>query len=307
MRILQIEDDTATSRMIELVLRAEGFNVYSTDTGEEGIDLAKAYEYDAILLDLNLPDLSGMDVLRALRAAKVETPVIVVTGSTGFDEEIASLKAGADDYVRKPFHRDVLVERLHAVCRRARGLASPQIVIGAITVNVSAKSVSVNGNAIHFTGSEYQMIELMALRQGMMLTKEVFLNHLYGGLDEPEPKIIDVFICKIRRKLARYGASEQIETVWARGHRLVAEPTNHSQYALRRNDPDVLTMKGQMLAQLGRGDASVAAMQSLNRHWSQASVRATLSTLQQEGYVKNVGSRGAAVYRLVPAGGALST
>src|SRR5229473_2722181 len=168
MRVLLIEDDSAVAQSIELMLKSESFNVYTTDLGEEGVDLGKLYDYDIILLDLNLPDMSGYDVLKQLRVSKIQT--------------------------------------------------------GDLVVNLDTKTVEVGGQRVHLTGKEYQMLELLSLRKGTTLTKEMFLNHLYGGMDEPELKIIDVFICKLRKKLANASEGRNfIETVWGRGY-VLREP-----------------------------------------------------------------------------------
>ena len=219
MRVLLIEDDSATAQTIELMLKSEGFNVYTTDLGEEGVDLGKIYDYDLILLDLNLPDMSGIDVLRTLRVAKITTPIMILSGSSEIDTKVKTFAGGADDYMTKPFHKDEMIARIHAVVRRSKGHAQSVIKTGDIVVNLDAKTVEVNGNRVHLTGKEYQMLELLSLRKGTTLTKEMFLNHLYGGMDEPELKIIDVFICKLRKKLAASAhGKHHIETVWGRGY-----------------------------------------------------------------------------------------
>ncbi len=221
MRVLLIEDDTATAQSIELMLKSENFNVYATDLGEEGIDLGKIYDYDIILLDLNLPDLSGFEVLRSLRVSRVKTPVLILSGLAGIEDRVKGLGFGADDYVTKPFHKDELVARIYAIVRRSKGHAESIIQLGDLQINLDSKTVAVKSVRVHLTTKEYQMLELLALRKGMTLTKEMFLNNLYGGMNEPEIKIIDVFICKLRKKLAdaSYG-NEYIETVWGRGYRL---------------------------------------------------------------------------------------
>ena len=202
MRVLLIEDDSATAQSIELMLKSESFNVYTTDLGEEGVDLGKLYDYDIILLDLNLPDMSGFEVLRSLRVSKVKTPILILSGLAGIEDKVKGLGFGADDYMTKPFHKDELVARIHAIVRRSKGHAQSVIQTGDLVVNLDTKTVEVNGARVHLTGKEYQMLELLSLRKGTTLTKEMFLNHLYGGMDEPELKIIDVFICKLRKKLA---------------------------------------------------------------------------------------------------------
>ena len=219
MRVLLVEDDPATSKSIELILSHANLNVYATELGEEGIDLAKLYDYDLILLDLNLPDMNGHEVLRQIRLARVDTPILILTGSDDTENKLKGFGFGADDYLTKPFHRDELVARIHAIIRRSKGHSQSVIHTGKIAVNLDAKTVDVAGEPVHLTGKEYQMLELLSLRKGTTLTKEMFLNHLYGGMDEPELKIIDVFICKLRKKLSQAtGGDNYIETVWGRGY-----------------------------------------------------------------------------------------
>ncbi len=219
MRILLVEDDPTTSRSIELMLNHANLNVYATDMGEEGIDLAKLYDYDLILLDLGLPDMNGHEVLRQLRMSRIETPILILSGADDTENKIKGFGFGADDYMTKPFHREELVARIHAIIRRSKGHSQSVIKTGKISVNLDAKTVDVDGRTVHLTGKEYQMLELLSLRKGTTLTKEMFLNHLYGGMDEPELKIIDVFICKLRKKLANAtGGDNYIETVWGRGY-----------------------------------------------------------------------------------------
>ena len=219
MRILLVEDDPTTSRSIELMLTHANLNVYCTDMGEDGIDLAKLYDYDLILLDLNLPDMSGHEVLRQVRQARVETPILILSGADDTENKLKGFGFGADDYLTKPFHREELVARIHAIIRRSKGHSQSVIKTGRVAVNLDAKTVDVEGKPVHLTGKEYQMLELLSLRKGTTLTKEMFLNHLYGGMDEPELKIIDVFICKLRKKLAEAtGGDNYIETVWGRGY-----------------------------------------------------------------------------------------
>ena len=219
MRVLLVEDDPTTSKSIEMMLTNANLNVYCTDMGEEGIDLAKLYDCDLILLDLNLPDMNGHEVLRQLRMSRIETPILILSGADDTENKLKGFGFGADDYMTKPFHREELVARIHAIIRRSKGHSQSVIKTGRVTVNLDAKTVSVDSQTVHLTGKEYQMLELLSLRKGTTLTKEMFLNHLYGGMDEPELKIIDVFICKLRKKLSEAtGGETHIETVWGRGY-----------------------------------------------------------------------------------------
>ncbi len=219
MRILLIEDNSATAQSIELMLKSGGFNVYTTDLGEEGIDLSKVYDYDIILLDLNLPDMSGFEVLRSLRISKVKTPVLILSGLASIEDKVKGLGFGADDYMTKPFHKDELVARIHSIVRRSRGHAQSVIEIDDLVINLDTRTAEVNGARVHLTLKEYQLLELLSLRKGMTMSKEMFLNHLYGGTEEPAQKIIDVFMCKLRKKLASAsGGKDYIETVWGRGY-----------------------------------------------------------------------------------------
>jgi two-component system cell cycle response regulator CtrA len=228
-RILLVEDDPTTSKSIEMMLQNANLNVYATDLGEEGIDLAKLYDYDLILLDLNLPDMNGHEVLRQLRVAKVETPILILSGADDTESKLKGFGFGADDYMTKPFNRQELIARIHAIVRRSKGHAQSVIATGKFSVNLDTKTVEVEGKPVHLTGKEYQMLELLSLRKGTTLTKEMFLNHLYGGMDEPELKIIDVFICKLRKKLSEAtGGENYIETVWGRGY-VLRDPASSSE------------------------------------------------------------------------------
>ncbi|MGF1445157.1 MAG: response regulator transcription factor CtrA [Pikeienuella sp.] len=219
MRILLIEDDQSMADSIELMLRKAELNPYVTDSGEEGLELAKLYDYDLIILDLSLPDIDGYDVLRKLRLAKIDTPTLILSGYDATENKIKGFGCGADDYLTKPFNREELIARIHAIVRRSKGHAQSVIRTGKLAVNLDAKTVEVSDHPVHLTGKEYQMLELLSLRKGSTLTKEMFLNHLYGGMDEPEVKIIDVFICKLRKKLtSATGGENYIETVWGRGY-----------------------------------------------------------------------------------------
>jgi two-component system cell cycle response regulator CtrA len=231
MRVLLIEDDTTVAQSIQLMLKSEGFVVDATDMGEDGLEIGKLYDYDIILLDLMLPDIEGYEVLRRLRAARVNTPILILSGLGELDNKIKGLGFGADDYLTKPFDKRELIARIQAIVRRSRGHSDSVIITGKLKVNLDTRTVEVEAQPLHLTGKEYGILELLSLRKGTTLTKEMFLNHLYGGMDEPELKIIDVFVCKLRKKLsAATGGDNYIETVWGRGYVLrdPVEPANET-------------------------------------------------------------------------------
>ncbi len=218
MRVLLVEDDLTASRGIVAMLKTSAMVVDAVDSGEEALELARLYDYDIVILDLMLPDMEGYEVVRRLRAARVETPVLILSGLTRPQAKVKGFGMGADDFITKPFDSQELLARIHAVVRRAKGFSQPTLSVGPLLLNLGSREVSVDGRPVHLTGKEYGILELLTLRKGVVLTKEAFLNHLYGGMDEPEVKIIDVFICKLRKKLATAGADNLIGTVWGRGY-----------------------------------------------------------------------------------------
>lgn len=233
MRVLLIEDDTSTARGIEVLLKKEGVIVDSTSFGQYGVEVGKIYDYDGIILDLMLPDIDGVDVIKKLRSANIATPVIVLSGLSECKDKVKCLDIGADDYVTKPFDGKELVSRIQAVIRRSKGHAESIIKIGRMTVNLQNRRVDIDGKPLHLTGKEYSILELLCLRKGATLTKDMFLNHLYGGMDEPELKIIDVFVCKLRKKLMdALGGDCYIETIWGRGYTIKDIDSQSSDEAL---------------------------------------------------------------------------
>ncbi len=225
MRVLLVEDDTSTAKSIEMMLRSDGYVIDVRDLGEDGLEIGRLYDYDIILLDLMLPDIDGYEVLRRLRAARVRTPILILSGLTELDNKVKGLGFGADDYLTKPFHKRELIARIHAIVRRSKGHADSAIQTGKLSVNLDARTVEVDKQPLHLTGKEYGILELLSLCKGTTLTKEMLMNNLYGGMDEPELKIIDVFVCKLRKKLAAAtGGMNYIETVWGRGYVLRDPP-----------------------------------------------------------------------------------
>jgi two-component system cell cycle response regulator CtrA len=227
MRVLLIEDDLTTARGLSLMLKSGGAVVDQADTGEEALELARHYDYDVVILDLMLPDMEGYEVVRRMRAARIETPVLIVSGLSRPQAKVKGLGMGADDFITKPFDKAELLARMQAVVRRSKGFSQPTLRVGSLVLNLDSRDVTVEGQPVHVTGKEYAILELLVLRKGMVLTKEAFLNHLYGGMDEPEMKIIDVFVCKLRKKLAQAGGENLIGTVWGRGY-MIREPNDRA-------------------------------------------------------------------------------
>lgn len=218
MRVLLVEDDLTTSRGVTLMLKTQGMIVDAADTGEEALELARLYDYDIVVLDIMLPDMEGYEVVRRLRAGRSTTPVLILSGLSRPGAKVKGFGLGADDFLVKPFDSQELIARIQAIIRRTKGFAQPNVTVGRLNLDLGAREATVGGHPVHLTGKEYAILELLTLRKGMVMTKEAFLNHLYGGMDEPEVKIIDVFICKLRKKLAQAGCEDLIGTVWGRGY-----------------------------------------------------------------------------------------
>ncbi len=236
MRVLLVEDDLTAARGIMLMLKGAGAVVDHAATGEESVELTRHYEYDIILLDLMLPDIEGFEVVRRLRVARNDTPILILSGLIRSPAKVKALGLGADDFITKPFDNAELLARMQAVVRRCKGFSQPTLRVGTVELNLDSREVCVAGREVHLTGKEYSILELLVLRKGMVLTKEAFLNHLYGGLDEPEMKIIDVFICKLRKKLAAAGADNMIGTIWGRGY-MIRSLDEEEELALPRLGP----------------------------------------------------------------------
>jgi len=219
MRLLLIEDDATVADSIELMLKSEDIDVQTTELGQDGLDLGSVFLYDLILLDLNLPDMSGYDVLRSLRLGKIKTPVLILSGLNGIEQKVKGLGLGADDYLTKPFQSDELIARIRAILRRSGDQVESVIRCGDLTLKLDQKRAEMGRRDVGLTTKEYQILELLAMRQGTPITKDMFLSHLYAGMDEPDQKIIDVFICKLRKKLTEAsGGRDYIQTIWGRGY-----------------------------------------------------------------------------------------
>ena len=230
MRVLIVDDESLSNRALAHTLRSNGVIVDQIDRGDDAIELARHYDYDVVLTDFALPDMDGHDLVRRMRAARIDTPVIIQAEQVRSQARVKAFGIGADDFITKPCDHNELFARMQAIVRRSKGYSQPSLRCGVLQLNLDSREVLVSGQPVHLTGKEYAILELLVLRKGMVLTKEVFLNHLYGGMDEPEMKIIDVFICKLRKKLADAGAANIIGTVWGRGY-MVRDASSHPMLA----------------------------------------------------------------------------
>jgi len=220
MRVLIVEDNNATAKTIELALAAEGIVTDIASLGQDGLEINSIYEYDLIILDLMLPDMNGYEVLKKIRYTKQDVPVLILSGLTDTEDKIKGLGFGADDYLTKPFNMGELVARAKAIIRRSQGHAESMIEIADMKVNIDHHTVTINEKPLHLTSKEQSVLELLAIRNGTTITKEQFINHLYNGLHEPELKIVDVFVCKLRKKIFDAAGENYIETNWGRGYTL---------------------------------------------------------------------------------------
>lgn len=218
MRILIAESDPSAAEALSTHLRRASYQVEITASGDEAVNMLQHYDYDLLITEMALDDCDGASLTRRLRRAQIDLPILVLSEISSVSAQLRAFSAGADDYVVKPYEDELLLARLQALFRRARGFSEPRIRLGRLELNLEARMASVQGKTLNLTGKEYAILELLAIRKGIILTKDTFLNHLYGGVDEPEMKIIDVFICKLRRKLQKCGVDGLIETVWGRGY-----------------------------------------------------------------------------------------
>ena len=219
MHILVVEDDPIVADVLGMTLEEAGYFKTTADTIETALFELKHNQIDAVLLDLNLPDGDGTRLARLIRKNHMPVPILVVSGNSGIDDKITALGAGADGYLTKPFDRYELVANLDAIIRRTRGHSSATVNVGNLMVDLSRNCAKIGDARLDLTAKEIRIIEFLYLRKGAVLGKDVFFNYLYGGIDEPEPKIIDVFMRKLRRKLTDAGATGVvIDTIWGQDY-----------------------------------------------------------------------------------------
>jgi len=202
MRILLVEPDRACAEVIGSYFRNDSSSVYTTDFGEEALELLKVYAYDAMVTELVLSDLRGVEMIRRMRREKMLTPVLVLAGGGSRKERVEALHAGADDFLSKPCHKEELLARTIAIVRRSRGYACSQLAYGDLELDVEARSLKVCGNTVHTTKKEFKIMRLLMLRRGSLVTKRDLSDWLYGGIDETDDRTIHAYVYRLRRKMA---------------------------------------------------------------------------------------------------------
>lgn len=222
MRVLIIEDNHSTAQTIELALTKEGIVCDRAELGEEGLEVSKLYDYDLIILDIMLPDMNGYDVLKSIRSSRKPVPVLILSGLGASEDKIKGLGFGADDFLSKPFNMGELIARVKAIIRRWQGHSDSIIEVADLRINMDSHTTSIKSEAIHLTAKEQALLEFMAMKKGHVVTKEQFLTHLYNGMDDPELKIVDVFVHKVRKKIMQVSGENYIQTFWGRGYALKA-------------------------------------------------------------------------------------
>jgi two-component system, cell cycle response regulator CtrA len=217
MRVLLVENDHSIANNLKPLAAAQSFRFETTDTGENALELLRHYEFDMIVLTLSPPDMDGTRLISRIRNSGVATPILALL-TRRVRSGAPAFAAGADDVVDERVEATELLARMHAILRRSRGHSQSKLQVGDLTLDLESREVTVNEKPVSLTGREFDLLRLLMVRKNSILTKELILDQIYGGLDEPEAKIIDVFICKIRKKLAKLGLTNVVNTVWGRGY-----------------------------------------------------------------------------------------
>lgn len=224
MRLLVIEDDDRLRSMVEQRLRESGYAVDTASDGEEGLYMARGYPIDLAIIDLGLPRLSGLDVVRELRSEGSKLPILLLTARDQWQDKVSGLEAGADDYLTKPFHLPELLARIQALLRRSAGHASAEVKYGPLRIHLSRQEVSAENGTINLTSYEYKLLEYLVLHPGEVLSKQVLNEHLYDEDADPDSNVLEVLIGRLRKKIDPDGQWQPIETLRGRGYRLRSEP-----------------------------------------------------------------------------------
>ncbi len=228
MRILLVEDEAALRERLAQTLAGQGYVVEQAEDGREGLFLGREYPYDLAVIDLGLPELPGMEVIRQLRAAGRDYPILILTARGHWQDKVEGLEAGADDYLVKPFHSEELLARLNALLRRAAGHASPLLAFPPVTLDSRTQAVSLSGQPLELTSFEYRTLEYLMLHAGQVISKTELTEHLYDQDFDRDSNVIEVFIGRLRKKLDPQGALQPITTVRGRGYRFDLPRSNRA-------------------------------------------------------------------------------
>lgn len=224
MRLLLVEDEAILRRQLAEFLGAQGYVVDAAADGKEGLFLGREYSYDLAIIDLGLPGLSGMELIRELRRQRKVFPLLILTARSNWQDKVEGLESGADDYLVKPFHNEELRARLNALLRRTGGHATPQLRFGGIVIDTVARRVLRNDVPLELTGYEYNTLEYLAHRAGRIVSKMELTEHLYDQDFDRDSNVIEVFIGRLRKKLDPEGTLNPIATVRGQGYRFTLEP-----------------------------------------------------------------------------------
>ncbi|MES9899441.1 MAG: response regulator transcription factor [Sedimenticola sp.] len=219
MRVLVVEDESALREQLHQQLTSRGFSVDSAEDGEEGLYIGRAYPLDLAVIDLGLPKLSGIELIRRLRGEGVTFPILILTARGDWQDKVEGLEAGADDYLVKPFHIEELLARLNALLRRSAGHASPTLESGPIQLNTASQVLTLNGEMVDLTAYEYRVLEYLMLNAGKVVSKTELTEHIYEQDYDRDSNVLEVFIRRLRRKLDPEGTLQPIETLRGRGYR----------------------------------------------------------------------------------------
>lgn len=227
MRLLLVEDEAPLRETLAARLDREGFAVDTAADGEEGLRLGTQIDFDAGIIDLGLPSISGMEVIKALREKGRDFPILILTARSSWQDKVDGLRQGADDYMVKPFHADEMLARINAIVRRASGWSKPTLECGPISMDLGSQQVSVNGSTVELTTYEYKVLECLMMRAGDLVSKAFLTEHIYQEDFDRESNVLEVFIGRLRKKLDPDGSIKPIETVRGRGYRFAIPRTDH--------------------------------------------------------------------------------
>ncbi len=224
MRILIVEDDADLRETLCAQFRAAGFVVDASAGGREGLYFGEELPVDLAIIDLGLPEIPGLELIRRLRASGHDFPILVLTARTDWKDKVEGLEAGADDYLTKPFHNEELMARVNALIRRAAGHARPEVNVGPLAMDMSTQRVSMQGREIELTTFEFKVLQYLVMHTDHVVTKSELTEHIYEEDAERDSNVIEVFIGRLRRKLDPDGLLNPIETLRGRGYRLTLSP-----------------------------------------------------------------------------------